>query len=444
MGDTVPDRDAPRVAGAGDFLLVAGKGYFATHALAQPQLTIGRDRSCDLVIDDSVLSRQHAVLRIGPPLSIQDLGSTNGVRVSGREVVRGGGPIDLAVGDSFHIGPFTFLIASGDTESSSSSRRSGTERLRVEDPTLDGVPGFVRDVAKTPTSVLLLGETGAGKDVLAETLHVLSGRQGELARVNCAALAEPLIESELFGHEKGAFTGAAGTKVGLLESAQGGTVFLDEIGELHLSTQAKLLRAIESREVLRIGSIRPIKIDVRFVAATNRDLPTEVAEKRFRHDLYFRLDGITLTIPPLRERRHRIPALAARFLEHACTRAGQPPRALALDAVEALERHDWPGNVRELKAVVERALLLARGGAIGVRHLAFSPRAEATPVPESAAGADAFVASLTPEQRAERAHYIEALDRSVGNQTRAAKILGVSRSTMINRLRLYRIVRPRS
>ncbi|MBA3463578.1 MAG: sigma 54-interacting transcriptional regulator [Deltaproteobacteria bacterium] len=443
MGDTAPDRDARQRASIGDFLLVAGKGYFATHALAKAQVTIGRDRSCDVVIDDPILSRQHAVLRVGPPLTIQDLGSTNGVRITGREVLRGGAPIELAIGDGFHIGPFAFLIASGDSTSASSSRRSGTERLRVEDPTIDGVPGFVKDVARTPTSVLLLGETGAGKDVLAETLHVLSGRQGELARVNCAALAEPLIESELFGHEKGAFTGAAGTKVGLLESAQGGTVFLDEIGELPLSTQAKLLRAIESREVLRIGSIRPIKIDVRFIAATNRDLPAEVAAKRFRHDLYFRLDGITLTIPPLRERRHRIAGLAARFLERACAQASKPTRPLALEAVQALEAHDWPGNVRELKAVMERALLLARGGPIGARHLAFSPRATPAETAEPEAD-DPFLATLSPSQLAERAEYIAALEKAVGNQTRAAKILGISRSTMINRLRLYRIVRPRS
>ncbi len=414
----------------GDFLLVAGKGAFSTHALDRPALTIGRDRGCDIVIDDPSLSRRHATLRLGPPTTIQDLGSTNGVRVGG-QLVKGGEPIALAPGEGFQIGSFACLIAAGDQGGATSSRRSGTERLRVEDPTIEGVPGFVRDVARTATSVLVLGETGAGKDVLAESLHVLSGRSGELARVNCAALAEPLIESELFGHEKGAFTGAAGTKVGLLESAQGGTVFLDEIGELPLATQAKLLRAIESREVLRIGSIRPIKIDVRFIAATNRDLPAEVAAKRFRQDLFFRLDGITLTLPPLRERAHRIRGLASGFL--AQTGSG---RSLSLDALEALEAHDWPGNVRELKAVIERAVLLSRGGVIGARHLAFSPRvAPAAPV------ADAF--ALTAEQRTERERILAALEQAAGNQTRAAKELGVSRSWLTNRLRLYRIDRPR-
>jgi len=415
-------------------VLVAGKGVFSTHPLAS-ELSIGRDRSCDITIDDPILSRRHAVLRIGPPVTIQDLGSTNGIRVGASklgEVVRGGEPIELAVGDSFHIGPFAFLIAAG-TGDPTTSRRSGTERLRVDEPTREGVPAFVRNVAATPTSVLILGETGVGKDVLAETLHVLSKRSGELARVNCAALAEPLIESELFGHEKGAFTGATATKVGLLESAQGGTVFLDEIGELPLATQAKLLRAIEAREVLRIGSIRPFKIDVRFIAATNRDLPTEVSAKRFRQDLYFRLDGITLTIPPLRERRHRIAGLAQKFLP--------APYALGVDAVQALEAHDWPGNVRELKAVIERAVLLVNGKTIGARHLAFSPRA----APQDAAvHGDPFLATLSQDQLAERAHFVDALERATWNQSAAAKLLGVSRSTMLNRLKLYRIFRPRS
>jgi len=440
VGDTARDRGAPRKASAGDFVLVAGKGVFVTHALSKGELRIGRDRACDIVIDDPVLSRQHAILRAGPPLTVQDLGSTNGLRLGTGATIRGGAPVELAVGESFHIGPFSFLIAAGRDEATS-SRRSGTERLRVDDPTPTGVPAFVRDVARTSTSVLILGETGCGKDVLAESLHVLSGRTGELARVNCAALAEPLIESELFGHEKGAFTGATSTKVGLLESAQGGTVFLDEIGELPLATQAKLLRAIESREVLRIGSIRPIKIDVRFVAATNRELPAEVAAKRFRQDLYFRLDGITLTIPPLRERRHRIAGLAEQFLNAAAAQAGMASASLALDAVEALQNHEWPGNVRELKAVIERALLLSRGRPIGARHLAFSPRAAVTPAPPTDATS---TLALSPDEEAERERYISALDQAAGNQTRAAKLLGVSRSTLINRLRLFRILRPRS
>ena len=454
MRDTSPDRKAPREASSGDFILVAGKGCFLTHALSRPEIRIGRERSCEIVIDDAIFSRQHAVVRVGTELTVEDLGSTNGVVLHGQRLASNT-PTRLAIGDAFHVGPYAFLIAAGDDTQASSSRLSGSDRLRVEDPTMEGVPSFVREVARSGTSVLILGETGSGKDVLAETLHALSGRKGEIARVNCAALAEPLIESELFGYEKGAFTGAAGTKVGLLESAQGGTVFLDEIGELPLGTQAKLLRAIESREVLRLGSIRPISIDVRFLAATNRELPAEVAAKRFRGDLYFRLDGITLTIPPLRERKHRIAGLAARFLEQACVAARRPLRPLAIETLEALEAHDWPGNVRELKAVIDRALLLSRDGAIGVRHLAFSPRVteprdddsddnDGDAVAPRLAADDPFLATLSPAQLAERAQYVDALDKCGGNQTRAAKLLGVSRSTMTNRLRLFRIIRPRS
>jgi two-component system response regulator AtoC len=442
VGNTTPRMGSAANAVRGDFILVAGHGQLITRVLDKDELVIGRDPKCDIVVDHSALSRRHAILRLGPPVTLQDLGSTNGVRIS-RKTTRGGEPIALEPGETFHIGGFSFNLVGREHSDPSPTNRSGRDRLRVEDPTQTGVPGFVRDVAASSTSVLVLGESGVGKDVLAETLHVLSGRAGELARVNCAALAEPLIESELFGHEKGAFTGATGSKVGLLESAQGGTVFLDEIGELPLGLQAKLLRAIESREILRIGSIRPVKIDVRFIAATNRDLPSEVAAKRFRHDLYFRLDGITLVIPPLRERRERIASLAIRFLEAASQRKHTK---LAPDVFSALHDHDWPGNVRELKAVIERGLLLARGGELKARHLAFSPRVDAAPPaasPPAPTDDDPALAKLTIEERTQRTELIEALAATSGNQTRAAKLLGISRTTMVSRIKLFRLSRPR-
>ncbi len=447
MSETPPE--GPRAAAQrGDFVIVAGHGQLFTHTLDKDEIVIGRDAVCDLRIDHPALSKRHAILRLGPPVTIQDLGSTNGVRLS-RQTHRGGERMALEPGESFHLGGFSFNVLEREHAHTSSSNRSGRDRLRVVDPTREGVPPFVRDVALSTTSVLILGESGVGKDVLAETLHVLSNRAGELARVNCAALAEALIENELFGHEKGAFTGASTSKVGLLESAQGGTVFLDEIGELPLGIQAKLLRAIESREVLRIGAIRPVSIDVRFIAATNRDLPAEVGAKRFRHDLYFRLDGITHVIPPRRERRDLIPALAARFLEAAVRRAGRPEARLSPNVFAALTSYDWPGNVRELKAVMERALLLARGGAIDVRHLAFSPRlatASATVATVAAVRVDddPLLAQLTAEERVQRRELLDALERCSGNQTRAAKLLGIARTTLVNRLKLFRINRPRS
>ncbi|MBZ0237832.1 MAG: sigma 54-interacting transcriptional regulator, partial [Deltaproteobacteria bacterium] len=362
-------------AHGGDLLLVAGEGFFSTYELGDRELVIGRGEDCDVRIEHKALSRRHAVLRVGPPATVQDLGSTNGTRIGGA-VHKGGEPVALAAADSFHVGPFSFvLVARAPREEHS---LSGRDVLRVVDPTPKGVPALVRDIAASAVSVLILGETGVGKEVLAETLHELSGRVGELTRINCAALSETLLESELFGHEKGAFTGAAAQKIGLLEAADGGTVFLDEVGELPLSIQAKLLRAVEHREVLRIGSTRPIKIDVRFLSATNRDLPAEVASGAFRRDLFFRLDGVTLVIPPLRERRGLIGPMALRFLEHARRQAGSPPR-LAAEVLAALEDYGWPGNVRELKAVIERAVLLARGGEISAKHLAFARRPAAVP-----------------------------------------------------------------
>jgi len=437
MADTTRGAGLAPAVTRGDCLIIAGHGRLVAHVLERDDLVIGRDPACDLVIDHPTLSRRHARLRLGPPMSIQDLGSTNGVRVS-RRTANGGDPVALEPGESFHIGGFSFNVVGRADVELSADLRSG--RLRVEDPTPAGVPPFVRDVALNGTNVLILGESGVGKEVLAETVHGLSGRAGPLVRINCAAFADALIDNELFGHDKGAFTGAAASKPGLLESAQGGTVFLDEIGELALATQAKLLRAIESHEILRVGSVRPIKIDVRFVAATNRDLPREVAAKRFRHDLYFRLDGITLVVAPLRERRSRIAPLAMRFLD-----AAQPNIRLTPAALAALDGYAWPGNVRELKAVVERAVLLARGRDIDVRHLVFSPLVEAEPSHhDELADDDHAIAQLSPELRAQREQLIEALRRATGNQTRAAKALGISRTTLVNRLRLFHIARPRS
>jgi transcriptional regulator with GAF, ATPase, and Fis domain len=304
--------------------------------------------------------------------------------------------------------------------------------------------------------VLLLGETGVGKEVFAEGVHNHSARKrGPFLRLNCAALTETLLESELFGHEKGAFTGAGAQKDGLLEAAHQGTVFLDEVGELPMSIQAKLLRAVEHREVLRIGATRPVQIDVRFLAATNRDLPAEVASGAFRRDLLFRLDGVTLVIPPLRERRGLIGPMALRFLAEARPRPGMAPR-LATEVLAALEAYSWPGNVRELKAVVERAVLLARDGEIGVRHLAFARRAAAPPSSDTDTpaltartvapplDADPPPDYLDDDQRADRARVIAALDECAGNQTRAAKLLGIGRTALVTKLRLYRIPRPRA
>jgi two-component system, NtrC family, response regulator AtoC len=443
-------------SGDGELLLVAGEGRLTTHVLHGNEIVIGRAPECDVVIDHRALSRRHAVVRRNPQLTVQDLGSMNGTRLA-RGVLKGGEAMRLEPGESFHIGPFAFIVIAGRAEEPS-TLRTGKERLVVEDPMPDRVKPLVHEIARSMVNVLIQGETGVGKDVLASTIHALSGRSGPLLRVNCAALTETLLESELFGHEKGAFTGAVASKAGLLEAAMGGSVFLDEIGELPLGIQAKLLRAVEAREILRLGSTRPIAIDVRFIAATNRELPAEVASGRFRGDLYFRLDGVSLRIPPLRDRAGLIGPLALRFLAESARQHGRRMVQAAPELLAALEGYDWPGNVRELKAVIERAVLLARGGEIGARHLAFSPRpvegaplrpvaaaAMQTPPPSAApASGDRDHALLTDKQREDRDRLVAALDTCAGNQTRAAKLLGISRTTLVTKLALYRIKRPRT
>ncbi len=318
--------------------------------------------------------------------------------------------------------------------------------LLVNDPAAVPAPEFVRDFAGAPLSVLVLGETGAGKEVLARRLHELSGRAGPFVAVNCAALTEALLESELFGHEQGSFTGATKAKPGLLESARGGTVFLDEIGELPPCLQPKLLRAIEAREVLRVGAVRPVPIDVRFITATHRNLVAEVAARRFRADLYYRIDGVTVRVAPLRSDPARIAPLALQFIGAAYRAAGceRAPTLCAMVRLR-LEQHEWPGNVRELKAVCERAVVLARGGMVELRHVVLSttsvPTARALPVGAARESTDAL--GLTPAQVRERDRIVAALASHAGNQRRAAHALGMSRATLATRLVLYRIPRPR-
>jgi two-component system response regulator AtoC len=426
-------------------LLVAGEGRLSTHPIAGARLVIGRSPECDVTIQHAALSRRHAVVQIGPPLTVQDLGSMNGTRVA-RELLQAGAPIALALGESFHIGPFSFVVLD-ERRAAESAGTSVREVLRVEDPTVNGVPAVVRDIAASEASVLVLGETGVGKELLAQTIHNLSGRRGPLQQINCAALAESLVEGELFGHEKGAFTGATQAKEGLLEAAQGGTVFLDEVGELPARLQAKLLRAVEAREVIRIGGARPITIDVRFVAATNRDLGAEVAAGTFRRDLYYRLDGVSLYIPPLRERRGMLVPLALQFIEAGRARKGATNVAVSHQVLARLVAHDWPGNVRELKATIERALLLAGNNELRPSHIVLSKTARAVSsppvIPSEAVGVADPLHALSTGENDERAAIIAALDACAGNQTRAAQQLGIARSTLTTKLALYRIPRPR-
>jgi DNA-binding NtrC family response regulator len=645
-------------------LLVVGDGVYATYPLPETgDLIIGRSNKADICIDDPAISRRHAVLHVRTPpmpqnprdsasfepeLHIEDLGSSNGVRVREKKLV----PlqtVDVYVGDTIDLGstslivqrspmsarlrrlwshgafearledecaraersgaPFSVMrihvdgalppVAVQETlgqelrsidviatygpneyeallidatpekaDEIASRVTSGVVRLGasvlvglanyprdgrapeeliakacaavrdsdiesqtevppvvVPDGTMQKLYKLVRRIAASPISVLLLGETGVGKEVMAETIHKESPRAGKpMLRLNCAALSEQLLESELFGHERGAFTGAVQAKPGLLETAHGGTVFLDELGEMPLSTQVKLLRVLEDRQVQRIGSLKPKPIDVRFVAATNRDLEAEIAAGRFRQDLYFRLNGIAVTIPPLRERVDEIEGLANAFIVHACQKSQRDdvpvlsPQALAL-----LKAYTWPGNIRELRNVMERAVLLCTDGVILPDHLPVEkmgatvaatpnpwgshppemmrfvprpppsvPRAPHAPTmpPPPPAGSMGFgprspsplppppprpampalpampplpapppsapppilyeddeprttVRGARGRDEGERDRILWALERCAGNQTKAARLLGISRRTLVARLEEYNLPRPR-
>jgi len=338
----------------------------------------------------------------------------------------------------------------------------------VADPVMVALYDDAAKAAQSPLSVLVLGETGVGKEILARSVHDMSARRaGPFMALNCAALTESILESELFGHERGAFTGAVTAREGLFEAAAGGTVFLDEVGELPLSIQAKLLRVLEDRKVMRVGGRTPIEIDVRFVAATNRDLETAVASGAFREDLYYRLNGFPLTIPPLRSRRREVVPLALQFLQTACERVGRRDvPSLTGETVDLLVGYAWPGNVRELRNVIERAVVLGGEGCIEPHHLpaklvAAVTRARATlalapePVSSSPEPARAEPARAEPAfdehggnlrrevEDLERCRIVEALTRCAGNQTAAAERLGISRRTLVTRLAAYALPRPR-
>ena len=434
-----------------------------TTAFELPQrgaLVIGRSSSCDVPIDDSQISRRHAVLHVaGHDIRLEDCGSHNGTLLLGAaadamtasdETKTGGRgalrlqpnvltPIDGAALIQVGSALLTLQLA-------------GLRRLQSQ----PGIPGFVVEdnamqrvldladrAAPTNLTVLLLGESGSGKEMLARYVHQRSPRGAKrMVSLNCGALPETLLESELFGHEKGAFTGAAAAKPGLFEAADGSTLFLDEVGELTLALQVKLLRVLEDRQVLRVGALEPRHVDVRFVAATNRNLESQVAAGRFREDLYYRLYGIALHLPSLRERRDDIIALAERFIDDLA--APDAPRPTLSDAARAkLLAYDWPGNVRQLKNVIHRALVMAQQPTIDTNDLDLGDqRPSASTVPVERTG-DAPEELRARAVDAERKQTLDALEQCAGNQTRAAELLGITRRVLVRRLEKFNLPRPR-
>ncbi len=442
--------------------MVVGDTITVSALPAGGTVTLGRGEECEVRIDSRSVSRRHAVLHLGPALRIQDLGSANGtfvrdtrspidtasthpLRKLSKEI------IEIAVGERVSLGSIPIVIR----RAAGARHDPGTsDQVVVRDPAMRALYEQVSRAARTPISVLVLGETGVGKEVLARAVHDRSPRAGKpYLELNCAALPPSLLEGELFGHEKHAFTGAGQARPGLLESADGGTIFLDEVGELPLPVQAKLLRVIEDRKVLRIGGRTPRTLDVRFVAATNRDLKAEIAGGSFRQDLYFRLNGMMFVIPPLRDRVTEIAPLAELFLAAASRRLDRTePIRFSPEVLRCLECYPWPGNVRELCNVVERAAVLATGDVIMLADLpgeltgvGRGPGVEPAG-PKTSDGAAAGAAGgkvLTPEQATERQRIVEALEQCAGNQTRAAKLLGMSLRTLVNRLAEYSLARPR-
>jgi two-component system NtrC family response regulator len=316
--------------------------------------------------------------------------------------------------------------------------RTGLDAIIADSPPMRAILEMVQRVAPTETTVLILGESGTGKELIARAIHASSPRaEGPFVPVNCAAIPENLLESELFGHVKGAFTGAIRDRVGKFEAAEGGTIFLDEIGEMRPELQVKILRCLEERVVERVGDNRPIRVDVRVLAATNKDLSKALQTGQFREDLYYRLNVVPLAIPPLRERREDIRPLAQHFLK----RLGAPPRlTITPEAFRALENYDWPGNVRELENALERAMIFHRGDVITLADLPETIRAprakEAAALPVSLPEA-----GLSLEE-VEKELILRALQKHDWNQSRAARYLGITRHTLLYRMEKHNIARP--
>jgi DNA-binding NtrC family response regulator len=307
-------------------------------------------------------------------------------------------------------------------------------------PEMEAVKKMILKVARSSSTVLIRGESGTGKELIARAIHNQSPRVTEMFQaVNCAAINENLLESELFGHEKGSFTGAHAEKKGLFEVADRGTLFLDEIAELDIGMQAKLLRALQEREIRRVGGTRAIKIDVRVVAATNRDLRAMVADKRFRDDLYYRLNVLSVDVPPLRERRDDIPVLMNYFLKKHTRNTSRLVRGLTPEARRVMIDYSWPGNVRQLESAIERAILLCEGDLITIEDLPLEVRQESRPAAEGAF-------KLPPEgisfEDVERDLITQAMEQSDYNITKAAKLLGLTFRTLQYRLEKFGIKRP--
>ncbi|MBC7976704.1 MAG: sigma 54-interacting transcriptional regulator [Myxococcales bacterium] len=420
---------------------------------ASGDVVIGRSESANLRIDDASVSRQHARLVIdGDGVTLIDLGSHNGTfvnkaRVSGRRVLQPDDVITIhkttlilhTAGVPTKSPPAEHVAAEGSVRAGPGVTL-GARRVIVADPAVVRIYDLIERLAPVDLPVLITGETGSGKELVATSIHALSSRASKpLISLNCAALHDSLIESELFGHEKGAFSGAVAARAGLIEAASGSTLFLDEVGELAPAVQAKLLRVLEVHRVTRVGDTREREVDVRIVAATNRDLEADVAAGRFRRDLYFRLSAATLHLPPLRQRLRELPLMASAFLDDACRRNGRPLMRISEGALDVLLEHSWPGNVRELKNLMQYLAATITSDIMLADHVQERiGGVQNTPMPRPAPIDARQFRPLADELRElEITRISQALEATGGNQTRAAQLLAMPVRTFFEKAKQY-------
>lgn len=424
IGTQRPAREASLAHRACYLLIAHGDSARVVELKARDTLTIGRGDRADIVIDDPLLSRVHAqVQRAGRGAWIEDMASRNGTAVNGRPTTR----TQLTAGDVASLAGAVTLRVDQAIE-----RRQPEERAQPSPITGSATRALfdqVERIAPADIGILLQGETGSGKEVVAAHIHHRSGRRGPFVPVNCGAIPGELVEAFLFGHAAGAFTGAASDRRGVFEEAQGGTVFLDEIGEMPLAAQVALLRVLESRQVRPVGGSAYRPVDVRVVAATHRDLQEAARQGRFREDLYYRINAAVLRVPPLRERRDEILPLAKHFLTLCASEQEIEAPVVSAEAAHALTGYHWPGNARELRNVMERALVLGDGDVVVVADLP----GHIVPVSDATAPERLDDALLHREVEL----LLSALVAAGGKRPRAASLLGIPRRTLDHKVAHY-------
>lgn len=398
----------------------------------QTQIIIGRDATCDIQLFEPEISRKHcAIERTNGSFVLKDL-SRNGTFLNRKKIEA----VKLKEQDEIQIGPWACYFVAEETqapqetlitENKTEQAKNALGPMLGSTRAMKNVFELLRTAATNDVTICLLGESGTGKELAAKLVHDLSGRREKpFVAINCGAIPPNLIESMLFGHERGAFTGAAERHQGVFEQADGGTLFLDEIGEMPLELQTRLLRVLEERKVRRVGGKSDIPVNIRLVTATLQNLEERVAGGDFRHDLFYRLYVFPISLPPLRERPEDI-ALLANYFTEALSLAGKKI-ILSEAAVEKLKIHNWPGNVRELKNVIQRALLLVKGEKIEPKDLGFTSIQTAQ---------SAFAKANLADQ--EKSSILDALHKSKGNHSKASRLLGIARTTLASKLRRYKI-----